>query len=122
MSILPPVFRFLNVPSVTAFVGANPVRIYRHGSAPQDTPRPYITWFSVAGQPYDQISGAPCGDFDSVQIDCWSMDDIQVESMATAVRDALDSGGIANRLIVDNRETDTKLYRIGIAADFIRNR
>lgn len=122
MSILPPVFKALNIPTVTAFVGTAPVRIYRHGSAPQDTAKPYITWFSVAGQPYDQISGAPCGDFDSVQIDCWSMDDIQVESMATAVRDALDSGGIANRLIVDNRETDTKLYRIGIAADFIRNR
>ncbi|ARP89823.1 hypothetical protein CAL14_05570 [Bordetella genomosp. 9] len=120
--MLPPVFRTLNVPAVRAFVGSDLPRIFRHGSAPQDVQKPYITWFSVAGQPYDQISGPPCGDFDSVQIDSWSMDDEEVEEMATAVRAALDAEGIANRLVLDNRETDTKLYRIGIEADFIRSR
>ncbi|ARP88621.1 hypothetical protein CAL13_08860 [Bordetella genomosp. 9] len=120
--MLPPVFRLLAVPTVSAIVGADPVRIYRHGSAPQDVQKPYITWFSVDAQPYDQLSGPPCGDFDTVQIDCWSMDDEQVEALATAVRDALDAGGIANRLVIDQRETDTKLFRIAIQADFIRSR
>lgn len=119
--MLPAVFRTLNTPEVRALAGTNPLRIYRHGAAPQDVPHPYITWFS-SGQPYDQISGPPCGDFFSVHIDVWSMDDAEVETLASAVRDALDAAGVANRLVVNNREADTKLYRIGQEADFITNR
>lgn len=120
--MLPLVLPVLNVPAVLTLVGTDPVRIYRHGSAPQGTAAPYITWFSVAGQPYDQISGSPCGDFDAVQIDSWAVDDAQVEVLAGAVRDALDAAGIANRLVIDQREPATKLYRIGIEADFISSR
>lgn len=105
--------------AVAAIVGEN---IGRHGSMPQDTPAPYITWFTVGDQPYDHLSGAPDTDFSSIQIDCWSMDDGQVATLARAVRDALDAAGHANRVIVDLREPDTKLYRVGIAADFITQR
>lgn len=120
--MLPTVFMTLQTPAVLAIVGGTPVRIFRHGAAPQDTEKPYITWFEVAGQPYDQISGTPCGDFDSVQIDCWSKLDLQVEQLARAVRDALDLAGIANRLVVNLRDPDTKIFRIGLEADFITSR
>lgn len=120
--MLPAVFLTLQTPAVLAIVGGTPVRIFRHGAAPQDTEKPYVTWFEVAGQPYDQLSGTPCGDFDSVQIDCWSMSDLQVEQLAAAVRDAVDMAGIANRIVVNLRDPDTKLYRIGLEADFINSR
>ena len=97
-------------------------KIGRHGSMPQKTPPPYITWFVVSGQAEDQISGPPDTDFDTIQIDCWSMDDKQVATLAGAVRDALDAAGIANRVVIDLLEPDTKLYRVGIDADFITNR
>jgi len=119
--MLPKVFPVLKTPAVLAIVGGDPVRIFRHGAAPQDTAKPYVTWFEVGGQPYDQISGPPCGDFDSVQIDCWSMDDTQVETLARAVRDAVDAAGFANRLVINHRDPDTKLYRIGLQADFINS-
>lgn len=120
--MLPAVFLTLQTPAVLAIVGGAPVRIFRHGAAPQDIEKPYVTWFEVAGQPYDQISGTPCGDFDSVQIDCWSKSDAQVEQLAAAVRDAVDLAGIANRIVVNLRDSDTKLYRIGLEADFINSR
>lgn len=120
--MLPAVFLTLQTPAVLAIVGGTPVRIFRHGAAPQDTEKPYVTWFEVAGQPYDQLSGTPCGDFDSVQIDCWSKSDAQVEQLARAVRDALDVAGIANRLVVNSRDPDTKIYRIGLEADYITSR
>lgn len=120
--MLPAVFLTLQTPAVLAIVGGTPVRIFRHGAAPQDTEKPYVTWFEVAGQPYDQLSGTPCGDFDSVQIDCWSKSDTQVEQLASAVRDALDLAGIANRLVVNSREPETRLYRIGLEADYITSR
>ena len=120
--MLPAVLLTLQTPAVLAIVGGDPVRIFRHGAAPQDTEKPYVTWFEVAGQPYDQLSGTPCGDFDSVQIDCWAKSDMQVEQLAKAVRDAVDAAGISNRLVVNLRDPDTKLFRIGLEADFINSR
>ncbi|SOE48100.1 DUF3168 domain-containing protein [Orrella dioscoreae] len=123
--MLAPVFKTLNTPAVRGLVGTEP-RIYGSGMAPQGTPTPYITWFTVAGQPYDQLSGPPDGDNDTVQVDCWAGPDDDQEatciSLARAVRDALDAAGIANRTIVHTRETDTKLFHIGLQADFIRGR
>jgi len=121
--MLPPVYRTIRTPMVQAIVGE---RIYGSGKAPQGTPTPYITWFSVVGQPYDQISGAPCGDNDAIQIDCWTgpADDQEVVciGLASAVRDALDAAGIANRLVVHLREEGTDFFRIGQQADFIHSR
>lgn len=97
-------------------------RIYRHGSAPQDVQKPYITWFVVSGQPEDILNAAPPHDRDVIQIDCWSETDTGVETLAYAVRAALDSKLISNRIVVDNRETDTKLYRMALEADFIASR
>jgi hypothetical protein len=96
-------------------------RIYRHGSAPHDVTKPYITWFVIMGMPEVQLSGAPCIDIDTIQIDCWSDTDTQVETLAYAVRKALDDAKIVNRIVQNNREDETRLYRIGIEADFIHS-
>lgn len=97
-------------------------RIYRHGSAPQDVQKPYITWVLSSGVPQDVLNAAPCHDKDTVQIDCWSEADTGIETLAYAVRAALDSQLISNRIIIDSRENDTKLYRMTIEADFIASR
>lgn len=97
-------------------------RIYRHGAAPQNVAKPYATWYVVIGMPELQISGVPCSDMDTIQIDCWSDTDENIESVAYAVRSALDNAGIANRIVQNNREDNTRLYRIGIEADFISSR
>ena len=85
--MFPPVFKTLSTTAVTAIVGT---RIGRHGEVAQDEVRPYIVWQIVTGQPYDNLSAAPCGDFTVVQIDCYHQTDAGVEQLATAVRAALD--------------------------------
>jgi hypothetical protein len=97
-------------------------RIYRHGAAPQDVAKPYITWSVSMNMPQDVLNAQPCHDKDTVQIDCWSETDQEIENLAYAVRAALDSTLISNRIMLDTRENDTKLYRISIEADFIRSR
>lgn len=120
-----PIYKTLNVAGVQAIVG-NPPRIYPHGRAPQNVSAPYITWFVVTGQPYDHLSGAPEADNDTVQIDCWTgpgdLESATCVSLAQAVRDALDAAGQANRVIVNTREPDTNLFRIGLQVEFIYNR
>ena len=118
--MLPPVYSLLSAdPYISTVVGK---AIYAHGAAPIDVTRPYITWFLVSGSPLDQLSGAPCTDFDLVQIDVWSRGVDEVVSIARAVRNLLDSKGNANRVVMDTFDKDTKLYRHAIETSFIRNR
>lgn len=118
--MLPNVYQILRGNSTV--VSTVDKRIYRHGSAPQNVQKPYITWFMVTGQPENVLGSNPCFDRDIIQIDCWSESDEGVETIAYAVRDALDSNNITNRMVINSRETDTKLYRIAIEADFIASR
>lgn len=97
-------------------------RIHRHDIAPLGTERPYITWFLVSGRPEQQLSGAPCTDFDLVQIDVWSEDDAEVERLARLVRDTCEAEGLAVRIAVNGYEPETKLFRLGLEVDFIRSR
>lgn len=97
-------------------------RIYRHGDAPQNVEAPYITWFVVSDNPIDDLSSAPSTDIALIQIDIWSEQDKQVETIATNARAALDAIGAHNRVVRNTREEDTKLYLITLEAQFITDR
>lgn len=120
--MLPAVFPLLNTPEVQAFVGSDPVRIFDFGKAPQDVIAPYIVFNQVADSPYEQISGSPCSDFMTVQVDCYSKDKGEIRGLAKAVRIALDVSGYSNRLIIQTQEDGTLLYRISFEVDLIENR
>jgi hypothetical protein len=118
-----PIYRTIRTPAVQAIVGD---RVYGSGLAPQGVATPYITWFTVSGDPYDNLSSAPDADNDTIQIDCWAGpgDDQELVCMnlARAVRDALDAAGQATRIVAHTREDDTRLFRIGLQVEFIHNR
>ena len=116
--MLPPVFQTLKASTaVKSIVGTNPPRIYRHGSAPQDTSNPYITWFALPA-PENTLSEAPLVDRVAVQIDCWHQTDAGVESLAVAVRDAIEPHAHMTATLADLREPETKLYRIALQFDW----
>lgn len=117
--MFPPVFKTLDVATITTIVED---RIGRHGEVAQTERRPYITWSIVVGDPHDHLSGAPPSDFTTVDINCWHATDRGAEQLALAVRAALDANLICNRVRVDRRDPDTRLYRIGLEADFITQR
>jgi len=106
----------------TTVVNTVSTRIYRHGSAPQDVLKPYITWFLLSNMPEIQLSGTPCHDMDVVQVDVWSETDQGIETLAYAARAAFDNAGHAARVIQDLRETETNLYRISLEVDIIQSR
>lgn len=118
--MLPPVYQTLNVVSaVTSIVGQ---RIYRHDRAPQDTTRPYITWFLVVGTPENELSDVPGIDRQTIQVDCWHQEDVGVVTLATAVKDAIEPIAHCTSIPINGREVETKLYRIGLQFDWFLSR
>jgi len=117
--MFPKVYRTIRTPAVVAIVGD---RVSGHGLAPQSDRRPYITWQVVTGDPYVNLSSAPGGDLTTVQIDCYHEGEDGAKALAMAVRAALDAQLIVNRLVIHTIDQETKLYRVGLEADFVDQR
>ena len=119
MALLPPVYTLLAAAApVTALIGSSPTRCYRHGRAPQGSAAPYVTWSAPASSPERQLTGVAPADRWNVRIDCWSDTDTEVETLATAVRDALEPFAENLGVLVDEREAVTNRYRITQSFDF----
>lgn len=120
--MLPPIFAWLKASSaVTALIGTMP-KAYRHGEAPQNTVAPYVTWQIVSGTPHNELSSVPIGDRYSVQVDCFHTSDSGIETLAKAVRDAIEPHAHLVSIPINNRDFETKLYRIALQFDVLQNR
>lgn len=125
--MLPQVFPLLSASTaVKALIGSNPVRAYRHGSAPQAVVAPYVTWFVVTGNPENTLEDLPRVDRYEVQLDCWSENTgtgaIQVETLAQAVRDALEPYAYMTAVVADTRDQETQRYRVALQFTFWHDR
>lgn len=96
-------------------------RVYRHGSAPQNVVRPYVTWSVPGGFAENAFEGA-CADVMRVQVDCWSEDDAEIEAVAKAVRTAIEPHAHLVGYVADERDFETRRFRISFAFDFILSR
>lgn len=125
--MLPPVWTTLRAsPRVVDLVG---LRIWRAGTAPQDAARqaveqglPYLTWFLVTDVPANTLSERPKADLTVIQIDCWAGGrdgEEKVETLAKAVRDALENVAYMTGAPVDGREPSTRLWRMALQFDWI---
>ena len=118
--MLPPIYTILSAaPAVSAIVGS---RIYPHADAPLDVTAPYITWFIVSAPPEIQLSGTPTHDRFMVQVDCWHQTSAGVTSLTSAARAALEAQCNVTNLLLNQRDPDTKLYRIALQLDYFLNR
>lgn len=120
--MLPFLYPLLNVPALHPYVGTDDPRIYDFGEVPQGTDAAYITFWQVTDQPHEQISGAPCSDEVTMQVDCYSKSRSDCREMAKAVRRIFDDLGYSNRLIIQTYEAETKLYRISFEVEIFENR
>lgn len=114
--MLPPIYTTLRSnATVLSLVGT---RIYRHSHVPQDAVTPYISWSLFSNAPENTLSEVPQIDAQGVQIDCWHTTDSGVETLASAVRDAMETSCHMTGLFGDSRDPETKLYRIGLQFDY----
>ena len=96
-------------------------RVYRHGSAPQNVQRPYVTWSAPAGAPENTLD-APEMDAWRIQVDCWADSDSGIEALAQAVRNALEPFGVIVAYIADERDPETGRFRFGFQMDWMLGR
>lgn len=125
--MLPAVFPLLSASNaVKAIIGSSPVRAYRHGDAPQNAVAPYVTWFVVSGLPENSLSDLPPVDHYDVQIDCWSdssgVGSTTVETLAQAVRDAIEPRYHMTSVLSDGKDFETQRYRIGMSFSLFTHR
>lgn len=117
--MLPNLFPLLAASSaVTAIIGSNPVRFYRHGSAPQGVQAPYVTHRAIDMIPLNTLSDVPRADRSRVQISCWSDNagtgSAGVETLAKAVRDAIEPRWDVEDFRVLGQDPETMRYRIDL--------
>jgi len=115
--MLPPIYTWLKASNGVKAIIGTPPRAYRHGDAPQNVTQPYITWALVSDVPDNQLSGVPPSDRYTVQVDCWHTTDAGVETLAQAARDAIEPYAHMTGVVINNRDAETKLYRIGLQFD-----
>ena len=80
-------------------------RVYRHGEAPQGVAAPYVTWSLAGGAPENGFDGAACDDF-RVQVDCWSDTDAGVETLASAVRAAIEPAAHLAAYVANGKDAE----------------
>ena len=104
--------------TVLSLVGEN---IGRHGSLQQSVQPPYITGPTSPASRKTRSAVRPTPTSTRSRSTAGRRTTPSRHAGARRARCA-GRGGIANRVVVDLREPDTKLYRVGIDADFITNR
>lgn len=117
--MFPPVYELLHAAApVRALLGDSPTRVYGQGNAPQDTTKPYATWFLVSAVPENTLSELPSHDRMPVQIDLWHQTEAGVRQLAQVVRDALEPSAHMTSVLLTDRDAATKLYRVALQFDF----
>lgn len=114
--MIPPVYALLTTDSAfTALAGA---RVYRHGHAPQDSIKPYVTWSVVGGHAENYLSGRPGIDQELAQIDIWADDAQTCKAVMLATVAALELHGHQSGMPMDGFEDATQLYRFTLQMYF----
>ena len=68
-------------------------KFYKFGMAPPNVVAPYVTWYTVFGDPQNQLADTPAADRYTIQVDCWADNSEQAEDVATAVRNCFEPIG-----------------------------
>lgn len=95
-----------------------PPRCYPFGEAPQGVALPYCVWQLIAGTPENYLSERPDMDSLRYQFDTYAVTAAQARSVANAVATALELLGHQVSHNPDERDAETRAYRVGFDFEF----
>lgn len=124
--MIPSIFQHvLQYPAVLAALGSSPTRFYGFGEARQGVAPPYAVWQVVTGSPENYLDCPPDYDNTTIQIDVYGHSEAagaDAIAAATALRDAIQNRAHITRWGGQQRERDTKLYRISFDVSWFEPR
>lgn len=121
--MLPPLFPTCVMSSaVTSLLGESPTRLYPAGEAPQDGPAPYATYQIASGAPFNYLSGRPDTDATTTQVDIYGRTMAEAHDVYEAIRDAVEPVAYVVAFNLDERDEDTRLWRVSFDVDWITPR
>lgn len=118
--MIPPLFQIMSASTaVRAAIGTPPsMRFFPFGEADQNTQKPYVTWQIISGIPENYIGQLPDIDDFRVQIDVWAVTQDSANSVAQAVRDAIEPHAYIVGSGNTTRDPETRAYRYMLDAEF----
>lgn len=118
-----PIYQYLAAAAPVVAIAGD--RLYL-GVAPQriasTTQAPMVVWDMAGGLPQNYLGENPGIDQISIDLRCYATDPAVAESLAEAVRDALQGWGQSNSAPISEWEFETKLHVVMLSFSFWRNR
>lgn len=118
-----PIYQYLAAAAPVVAIAGD--RLYR-GIAPQRlasaSQAPMVVWDMAGGLPQNYLGDTPGIDQQSIDLRCYAVDEAVAESLAEAVRDALQPWGQSNSAPISEWEFETKLHVVMLSFSFWTNR
>lgn len=122
MAMYPPLFNSVkDSAAVKAAFGASP-RIYPHGVADQNTPKPYAVFQVITGNPENYLAGLPDMDGFTTQIDVYAASPQAAADGAQALRDALEPVAYVVSWRGQFKDPGTSLFRYSFDVEWLTSR
>jgi len=109
-------------PTVQALLGGALPRIYPFGSAPQSVVKPYVVYQWIDGNPFNTLNCRPEADRAVLQVDVYGTTAVSSNTVAEAIRYAVELDCHITSYRGTDRETDTLLYRTGFDLNWLVER
>lgn len=126
--MIPPIFPAVNVAAVQALLksGANELRFYAWGRAPQNPVTPYAVWQTVFGSPENYLGNTPDADGFGTQINVYAdptpAGSEKARAVAQALRDALEPVAYITAWRGESRDPETGRYVYSFDCEWVTNR
>ena len=121
--MFPPIFLICAADNgVKALLGTSPVRFWPFGSAPQGASMPYAVWQVIGGSPENYLGNTPDLDRFSIQVDVYAVTGAVAQSVATALRDAIESHAYVTAWRGGDMDINTKAFRVSFDVDWMIER
>lgn len=121
--MFPPIFTTVAADAtVQSLLGVSPTRFYPFGESPTSKDYPYCVWQTISGQPQNFVSQTPDMDLYSVQVDVFAKSADGVRAVALALRDAIEPSAHITAWRGEERDPDTRSFRISFDVDWFVSR
>jgi hypothetical protein len=116
----PPIFEICNSNAAVRSLlrSGNITRLYKFGMAPENVTKPYAVWQTISGAPENFINQLPDMDRYSIQVDVYAVDSQSSESVAEALRNAIEPNAHIVRWGGTSKDPETNLYRYSFDIDW----